>query len=155
MISSSSLFQLGMVFRSESPTNTQHPSPPPIPYDTLGSLNTQHPSPPPIPHDTLGSLLATARDLHIKFEKITEGSSTQYLRKIGAESSKKTTHAGAILMLETSITEMESLQQSLQECSARILDEEGCSFEWWEVGKIEREVRTVVHGLQEILCDFL
>jgi hypothetical protein len=110
-------------------------------------------SPPPV--DKLGSLLALARHLQDDFNEITAGSATTYLRKIGADSSKIGNNAAAIRKLEAAISDVGCLRECLQECAAGILEEAGCSFDWCEVGKIERKVKSVEHGLQEILCDVL
>ena len=104
---------------------------------------------------TLGLLLSRAHDIECRFDEVTEESPTIYLCKIGEDVLQGGDNAAAVRILETKVSEMESLQQSLEECEADILEEAGCIYEWREVGRLAKEVRTVVRGLEEILCDIL
>jgi hypothetical protein len=105
------------------------------------------------PHDTLGSLLARAHDLESCFDEAMEGSAEAYLCKVNAEVMQGGDKATVVQILETKVSKLEYLRQSLENCEADILEKAACIYKWWEVRQLAKRVHTVVCGLQEILCE--
>jgi len=109
-------------------------------------------------HGRLGSLLDGAHSIEHRFNIITEGCPTRYLQKMRSEllnMDGDEVNDAWIENLENVTCEVSSLLRSVVEHSHGILQESGCSDKWREVEKVVVVIRTVLRGLEEMVCDVM
>ena len=99
-----------------------------------------------------------ARHIQREFETVINGNSAQYLQRIEADhicEYPRVVSDNDTSMLETALAEIDKLYQTMQDCSQAVLQEVGCTGEWQTVDGMSTEIRTVIQGLEDMLCRFL
>jgi hypothetical protein len=106
----------------------------------------------------LGSLQAGACNIEHQFNIITGGRSAAFLHKMRTELSQLPPDGDNSVWvnhLENVTCEVCTLLRSMEEYSNGILQEAGCGYEWQEIDKTTSEIRNVLRGLEEIVCDVM